>query len=221
VRRGGARALNSQIPVKLTQFGPDVDAGRCRRHLFTLAEETKRRGLRLSIDTEQSAYVDRTLEMRRSLGKVSHVGVCLQAYLYRNAYDVASLIPLGGGIRLVKGAYREPATIALPRKADVDDSYLTLATQMLEHHANLLSVFGTHDERLIDRIRHHAEAMPVPRDRFECHRLFGMQRDAQLRLAREDHCVKVRSATANSGFRGTCDAWRNVPRSFAKSMLSR
>ncbi len=188
----GARALDCHVSVKLTQLGLDVDAGRCRANLLTLAEETKRRDITLWIDMEQSSYVDRTLDMRRALRDCPHVGVCLQSYLYRTAGDLASLMPLGGGIRLVKGAYREPGNIAYPRKSDVDENYFTLATHMLAASAaGLRPVFGTHDQRLIDRIRQHADAAAVPRDAFEFHLLFGIQRAAQARLAREGHRVKV------------------------------
>ena len=219
-----ARSLDSHISVKLTQLGLDIDAGRCRAHLFTLAEETKRRRIPFWIDMEQSAYVERTLEMRRALSGFKHVGVCLQAYLHRTADDLASLIPLGGGIRLVKGAYREPATVAFPRKADVDDNYFTLATRMLEQHGNLLSVFGTHDQRLIDRIRRHADGTPVPRDRFEFHLLFGIQRDAQVRLAREGHRVKVLISYGEQWFPWYMRRLAERPANLAfvaKSMLSR
>ena len=190
-REVSARSLDSHISVKLTQLGLDVDAGRCRANLFVLAEETKRHAIRLWIDMEQSSYVDRTLDMRRALREFPHVGVCLQAYLHRTAGDLASLLPLGGGIRLVKGAYREPPNIAFPRKADVDENYFTLATQMLAQHSTLRSVFGTHDRRLIDRIRQQADAVRAPRETFEFHLLFGIERDAQVRLAREGHLVKV------------------------------
>ena len=186
-----ARSLDCHISVKLTQLGIDVDEGCCRANLFTLAEETQRRNIMLWIDMEQSAYVDRTLDMRRALRDFPHVGVCLQAYLYRTADDLASLIPLGGGVRLVKGAYREPANVAYPRKSDVDANYFRLATQMLTATVTgLRAVFGTHDRRVIDRIRQHANAS-IPRDAFEFHLLFGIQRAEQLRLAREGHRVKT------------------------------
>jgi proline dehydrogenase len=186
-----ARSLDCHISVKLTQLGIDVDEARCRANLFTLAEETQRRNIMLWIDMEQSAYVDRTLDMRRALRDFPHVGVCLQAYLYRTADDLASLIPLGGGVRLVKGAYREPATVAYPRKNDVDANYFRLATQMLAATAKgLRAVFGTHDRRVIDRIRQHANAS-IPRDAFEFHLLFGIQRAEQVRLARDGHRVKT------------------------------
>jgi proline dehydrogenase len=219
-----ARALDSHISVKLTQLGLDIDADRCRENLFTLAEDTRRRGIRLWIDMEQSSYVDRTLEMRRALRDFAHVGVCLQAYLHRTADDLASLIPLGGGIRLVKGAYREPPDVAFPRKSDVDDNYVTLARRMLEHHATLRSVFGTHDQRLIDRLRQHADGARVPRDTFEFHLLFGIQRDAQVRLARAGHLVKVLISYGEQWFPWYMRRLAERPANLvfvAKSMVSR
>jgi proline dehydrogenase len=219
-----ARSLDSHISVKLTQLGLDVDAGRCRANLLTLAEETKRDGIPLWIDMEQSSYVDRTLEMRRALSGFSHVGVCLQAYLHRTADDLASLRPLGGGIRLVKGAYREPASLAIPRKADVDENYFRLATEMLAHHASLRSVFGTHDQRLIDRIRQQADGARVPRDAFEFHLLFGIQRAAQVRLARDGYRVKVLISYGEQWFPWYMRRLAERPANLAfvaKSMLSR
>jgi proline dehydrogenase len=220
----GTRALDSHISVKLTQLGLDIDEQRCRANLFTLAEETKRRGIRLWIDMEQSSYVDRTLEMRRALRDFAHVGVCLQAYLHRTADDLASLLPLGGGVRLVKGAYREPEHVAFPRKADVDENYFRLAAQMLAQHATLRSVFGTHDTRMIERIKRHADEASVPRDAFEFHLLFGIQRDTQVRLARGGHKVKVLISYGAQWFPWYMRRLAERPANLvfvAKSMLSR
>ena len=187
------RGIDGHISVKLTQLGLDTDPQRCQASLLMLADETGRRGIRLWIDMEQSSYVERTLDMRRALRGYSHAGVCLQAYLYRTADDLASMIPLGGGIRLVKGAYREGAGAAYPRKRDVDENYFTLAKQMLAaaRVGGLRCVFGTHDQRLLGRIQEEANATAVPRDAFEFHMLYGVQRAEQLRLAREGYRVKV------------------------------
>ena len=187
-----ARSLDCHISVKLTQLGQDVDPQHCQANLLTLADETARDGVHLWIDMEQSSYVERTLDMRRSLRAYPHAGVCLQAYLYRTADDLASIIPLGGGIRLVKGAYREPPAMAYPRKKDVDENYFRLAAQMLAATATgLRPVFGTHDRELIDRIRRHAEASRISRDAYEFHLLFGIQRGEQVRLAQAGHRVKT------------------------------
>jgi len=187
------RGIDGHISVKLTQLGLDIDPQRCQATLLMLADETSRRNIKLWIDMEQSVYVERTLDMRRALRAYPHAGVCLQAYLRRTDDDLASLMPLAGGIRLVKGAYHEPPQIAYPRKRDVDENYFTLATRLLAsaRSSGLRGVFGTHDQHLIARIQRHADAAGVSRDAFEFHMLYGIHRAEQVRLAREGYRVKV------------------------------
>ena len=187
--------LSADISVKLTQLGLDVDVERCHRNVMTLVERAHPYGARIWIDMEQHAYLERTLTIyRRLLADFQNVGVCLQAYLYRTGGDLESLLPLGGGIRLVKGAYREPAGIAYPGKRDVDANYLSLATRMLQTIGQRRAprpVFGTHDARILGTIAGCAERLRVPRDAFEFHMLFGIQRAQQLRLARDGYRVRV------------------------------
>jgi proline dehydrogenase len=222
-----ARSLDCHISVKLTQLGIDVDPQRCQANLLVLADETARRGIKLWIDMEQSNYVERTLDMRRALRAYPHAGVCVQAYLYRTADDLASLIPLGGGIRLVKGAYREPANVAYPRKRDVDENYFVLATQMLgapARAAGVRPVFGTHDRQIINRLRLHADEEGVARDAFEFHLLFGVQRAEQVRLAHEGHRVKVLISYGEQWFPWYMRRLAERPANMlfvAKSMLSK
>lgn len=185
--------LESDISVKLTHLGLDVDPLQCQAALLTLVDKMSGLGIRLWIDMEQSYYVDRTLDMRRALHAYSQAGVCLQAYLHRTADDLASMMPFGGGIRLVKGAYHEPKSVAFPHKRNVDENYFKLAIEMLAavRNSGLRCAFGTHDQRLIARIQRHADATAVPRDGFEFHMLYGIQRAEQARLAREGYRVKV------------------------------
>ena len=147
------------------------------------------------IDMEQHAYVDATLQTyRRVLAEFPNVGVCLQAYLYRTGDDLRSLIPLGGGVRLVKGAYREGANVAYPKKRDVDDNFLALAKLMMgpdARAAGLRAVFGTHDTRLIKAIQRQLDATGQPRESVEFHLLYGIQRAEQVRLAREQYRARV------------------------------
>jgi proline dehydrogenase len=191
----GARHLDCHISVKLTQLGLDVAPSRCQANLRSLVESAARHATFVWIDMEQHAYVDATLEAyRRVLAEFPNVGVCLQAYLYRTREDLASLIPLGGGVRLVKGAYREPANIAYPGKHDVDDNFLALATLMMAPGARVAgfrAVFGTHDLQLIRSIQGRMHAASLPRESVEFHLLFGIQRAAQIRLARERAHVRV------------------------------
>jgi proline dehydrogenase len=195
VNKVGVSGLDCDLSVKLTQLGLDVDAEDCYANLRALAESAGRHGTWVWIDMEQHAYLERTLTIyRRLLSEFPNVGVCLQAYLYRTKQDLQSLLPLGGGIRLVKGAYREPPQIAYPKKGDVDASFMELATQMLASRTRPGApriVFGTHDRGMLDAVIQQAERAGVPRDAFEFHLLYGIQRGEQLRLAREGHRVRV------------------------------
>ena len=190
-----ASGLDCHISVKLTQLGLDVDRARCDANLRTLVARAKAQNTWVWIDMEQHSYVDATLDTyRRVLADFSNVGVCLQAYLYRTKNDLISLIPLGGGVRLVKGAYREPPDIAYARKHDVDDNFLALARMMMGPDARasrLRAVFGTHDPRLIRAIQHDIRATGLDRDSVEFHLLFGIQREEQARLARERYRARV------------------------------
>ncbi|HMA39878.1 MAG TPA: proline dehydrogenase family protein [Gemmatimonadales bacterium] len=186
------RFLPAQVSVKLTHLGLDVDRDTCLRHVRALAEKARKEGCFLWIDMEESRYVDATLDLyRRVREEGPGVGVCLQAYLRRTPQDLAALLPLSPAIRLVKGAYNEPATVALPRKTDVDAQYSTLAVPLLDAAAagRATTVFGTHDLPLIERIREQAAARKAD-GRYEVHMLYGIRSDAQRRLAGQG--VKVR-----------------------------
>jgi proline dehydrogenase len=181
--------------VKLTQLGLDVDRERCYAHLRALAERTDASGNYLWIDMEQSSYVDVTLDLTRRLrAEFPGVGVCLQAYLYRTADDLAAMIDIGAGVRLVKGAYNEPRTVAFPQKADVDANYRALGETMLGERARaagMRAVFGTHDLALIDGLRQHTVSRGLPVSAFEVHMLYGIQREAQRQLVRDGMPVRV------------------------------
>jgi len=190
-----ATAVPAEISVKPTQLGLDVDPARCHAHVRALAERAASLGNFLWIDMEQTRYVDATLDLcRRVRAERANVGVCVQAYLYRTAQDVEGLIAAGAGVRLVKGAYREPPDKAFPRKRDVDDNYLSLARRLLEgdaRKAGVRPVFGTHDPRLIQAIAAHGAARGLAARLIEYHLLYGIQRAAQQRLARAGHTVRV------------------------------
>jgi proline dehydrogenase len=191
----GANGLDCHISVKLTQLGLDVDVARCLDNLRSLAARAQEHNTFVWIDMEQHAYVDATLEAYRMVrADFPNVGVCLQAYLYRTAKDLTSLIPLGGGVRLVKGAYREGTDAAYPKKRDVNDNFLALAKQMVAPEARAAgfrAVFGTHDSRLINAIHVHLAATGQLRESVEFHLLFGIQRAEQARLVRERYRVRV------------------------------
>jgi proline dehydrogenase len=190
-----ARGMRCEPSIKLTQLGLDIDRERCFAHLRALAERAHATGNYLWIDMEQSAYVDVTLDLtRRIKAEFPRVGVCLQAYLYRTMDDLRSLIDLGIGVRIVKGAYKEPASVAMPKKSDVDENFFKLAVVMLEGLARkngFRPVFGTHDLELIARIQGHAERAGLAARDVEVHMLYGIQRAGQTRLVKEGVNLRV------------------------------
>jgi proline dehydrogenase len=187
--------LSCEPSIKLTQLGLDIDRELALDHARRLARAAHEAGSYLWVDMEQSAYVDVTLDVVRRLREESpDVGVCLQAYLYRTPEDLADMLERGVGVRLVKGAYKEPATAAYPQKADVDGHFFTLGQTMLAARAQGWpgrAVFGTHDTRLISRLREHAGAAGVAPSAYEFHMLYGIQRAEQSRLAQDGAAVRV------------------------------
>ncbi len=190
-----ATGIRCEPSIKLTQLGLDLDREQAYRNLRELAVRTDATGNYLWVDMEQSGYVDVTLDLvRRVKAEFPRVGVCLQAYLYRTKDDLAGLIEQGIGVRLVKGAYKEPSSLAWPKKADVDEQYFARAVTMLEgvSRANgFRAVFGTHDLVLIDRIAAHAERAGLRPGDYEIHMLYGIQRAAQSRLVQAGADVRV------------------------------
>jgi len=195
IPRAQSGGLSCEPSIKLTQLGLDIDPRFAARHALALAKEAQKAGSYLWVDMEQSSYVDQTLEIVRALREeVPAVGVCLQAYLRRTPADLADLGRRGIGVRLVKGAYNEPADVAFANKREVDDQYLALAKDMLAPEAvarGTRAVFGTHDVDLIRKIREHASGAGVPASACEFHMLYGIQRDEQLRLAKDGAAVRV------------------------------
>jgi proline dehydrogenase len=192
--RVAAAGLDAQISVKPTQLGLDHDAALCGRNLDRLVERADLRSNFVWIDMESSPYVDRTLDLfRKSRARSAQVGVALQAYLYRTEADLESLIPLGVAIRLVKGAYLEPADVAYPRKADVDEQFYRLACRLLtaEDRPGSLVHIATHDAALTSRILTFIDERRVPRSRYEFAMLYGIQRAHQRRLIGDGRPLRV------------------------------
>ena len=154
--RIAAEKLDVEISVKLTQLGLDFSREECERHLHDLGERARSHDNWLWVDMESTAYTDVTLDIYRRLrGAFSNTGLCVQSYLYRTAADVESLVALGSGIRLVKGAYLEPADKAYPKKEDVDANYFRIAERLLSEDARekgVRAIFGRHVPALIQRI---------------------------------------------------------------------
>jgi proline dehydrogenase len=180
--------LPAEISVKLTQLGLDLSPDFCFENLERIIQGENGKST-VWVDMEASNYAAATLEIyRRALKNHANVGLCLQAYLYRTKKDLAELLPLRPSIRLVKGAYKEPATIAFPKKADVDENYFVLAQELLRACSEgkcARAAFGTHDAQLIRRIGDFVAQQDIAKGDFEVQMLYGIQRAEQERLARE------------------------------------
>jgi proline dehydrogenase len=193
--RINASGLPAQISVKPTQLGLDLDAELCFGNLQRLVDRAAERETFVWIDMESSAYVDRTLDLfRRTRARSSRIGVALQAYLYRTEADLESLLPLGSAIRIVKGAYLEPPSLAFQKKAGVDENFYKLSCRVLgagDPPAGSLLHIATHDERLVDRLAAFVGEHRVPASAYEHAMLYGIQRPLQQRLARAGRPLRV------------------------------
>jgi len=188
--------IRSNASLKLSQLGLNVSYELCRGNVQRVVRQAAECGLFIRIDMEDTSTVDRTIELWRTLRKegLVNVGLVFQSYLYRTEKDMGAVLPEGCRLRLCKGAYKEPADLAYPKKADVDAQFFTLAVSMLEglgRRNGFRPVFGTHDANLLTRIRAHAErAGLAPRD-VEVHMLYGIQRGEQDRLVTAGAVVRV------------------------------
>jgi proline dehydrogenase len=193
LRQVKQRGLDTHVSVKLTHLGLDLNERACIDNLVAIVTEAKAVGNMVWIDMEQSHYVDRTLDIYKQVRKeFPNVGLCLQAYLYRTEKDLEGLLPYSPVIRFVKGAYKEPHSIAFKKKSDVDANFFKLTTTLMQHvKTGSKVVVGTHDTKLIRSIQDKAARLGLSKKEYEFHLLFGIQSNEQLRLAREGYSIRV------------------------------
>jgi proline dehydrogenase len=195
VTRIEAMRIACEPSIKLTQLGLDIDRGKATDHARAITTRAHAAGNYVWVDMEQSPYVDVTLDVVEALKReFPCVGVCLQAYLRRTAADLDRMIAIGAGVRLVKGAYREPSAVAFPEKSEVDANYFALSKTMLtglNGQNGARAVFGTHDPKLIADVCRHARASGIAPGTYEFHMLYGIQRAEQTRLAQAGERVRV------------------------------
>jgi proline dehydrogenase len=185
-----ARKLQSNVSLKLTQLGLNLSEAACRENVAAVARRARELDNFVRVDMESSSYTERTLAVVHDLHEAyGTVGAVIQAYLYRSGQDVEELIRRGIRVRLCKGAYDEPPTVAFPRSSQVDTAFRKLAESLLLH--GNYAALATHDERLLTGLLRWAEAHHVPREGYEIQMLYGIRRDLQARFARQGHRVRV------------------------------
>ncbi|MGA2535104.1 MAG: proline dehydrogenase family protein [Terracidiphilus sp.] len=188
-----ARKVNSNISVKLTQMGLELSPKLAEGIAESLATHAKRLGNFLRIDMEDSSLTQVTLEIVRRLHARSElrdsIGIVIQAYLYRSQSDIEQLVAEGIRVRLCKGAYKEPAEVAFPVKADVDRNYVKLSELLLD--SSTYHGLATHDEAMVAAAKAFATEKGIAPSRFEFQMLYGVRRDLQRSLVREGYNVRV------------------------------
>jgi proline dehydrogenase len=183
--------LRTNVALKLTHLGLDLDEELAFRNLEHLVAAAGRHSNFVRIDMEESRWVEATLRIYRRLRASGHdnVGAVLQAYLYRSEQDLRSLLELEPNLRIVKGAYLEPREVAYPRKSDVDSAYARLVESSLRGRG--FTAVATHDERLIEHALNVAEREGIPRERFQLQMLYGVRAQLQRELASRGYSVLV------------------------------
>lgn len=196
--------IDIELSIKLTQLGFDLSENISFQYCKEIAESVQQKlGNTLFIDMEGSAYTQRTINFYKKLKEsYNNIGLCLQAYLHRTKEDLLQLIDIDSQIRLVKGAYRESADIAFPKKADVDKNYFELAKILLEniHQKNSRVVFGTHDEILIEKIIKEAKYLGIQKDRLEFQMLYGIKNNYVRDLVRRGYKGSILIAYGESWY---------------------
>ncbi len=184
------RKLRGNVSLKLTQFGMDLSEDACRENVRELVHTGAKYGNFVRIDMESSEYTERTLRIVYDLhAETGSCGAVIQAYLKRSESDIGELNRRRIRVRLCKGAYLEPETVAIRDKADVDRNFMLLARKLLTE-GNYPGI-ATHDEKIIEAVLGFVKEQNIPAERFEFQMLYGVRRDLQTKLARDGHRVRV------------------------------
>ena len=200
--------VKANVSIKLTQIGMGLDEETCRLNLVRILEQAKKNNTFVRVDMEDTPYTDITISLYHAMLErgftTRHVGLVMQAYLYRAEADTRALLEQGTRIRLVKGAYNEPADKAYPKKVDTDANYDLLAKIMIDAalkiEDNLVSADGrippipaiaSQDDHRIEFAKKHAEKVGLPKQAIEFQMLYGIRRDLQDQLAKEGYPVRV------------------------------
>ncbi len=188
-------SMDSQVSLKLTQMGMDIDEKLCVRNVAAIVRRAKNYPTFVCIDMESSLYTTRTLNLYKLLReRFRNVGVVIQANLLRSRKDIGELIELGVNVRLCKGAYKETPDIVYTKKSDVDKNFIELMKMLFSSDALKKGVYpaiATHDENMIDWVKEYTESNRISRDKFEFQMLYGIRSKLQEKLAKEGYRMRV------------------------------
>ncbi len=185
-----ARKLSCGVSLKPTQMGLALDEAACYENIREVVKRARRSGTFVCIDMENTPYTEATIRMARRLHKegLTNAGTVLQAYLRRTGDDASLLLGEKVTVRLVKGAYKEPAEAAFQKKAEVLESFKRLIAQHFEHGA--YTVIASHDDEIIQWVKRYAESHAIPKTAFEFQMLYGLREKEQARLAEDGYRIR-------------------------------
>lgn len=191
LRRITAEGLNANVSLKMTAMGQDIDEGFLRENLGRVLDLARENEIFVRFDMESSAYTQRTLDFFRKLWDEGYhnIGVVIQSYLYRSEADIRMADELQARVRLCKGAYKEPESVAYPEKKDVDANFVKLM-QLLLSEGNYPGL-ATHDEAMIRATIDYARDKGIPNSSFEFQMLYGIRRDLQQKLVADGYNMRV------------------------------
>jgi proline dehydrogenase len=191
IARVAASDVGRNLSLKLTQLGLALDRATCTDNLRRILDAAQPRDFFIRVDMEGSQYTESTLALFERVWDLGYrnLGAVLQAYLRRSEDDLDRLVGLGARVRLVKGAYQEPRSIAYHKTSDVDAAFIRMMQALLER--GVYPAIATHDDALIDETRRFAAERSVAPDRFEFQMLFGVRRDLQHRLAQHGYRCRI------------------------------
>ena len=182
--------IDANVSIKLTALGLDISQDLCEQNVQTILERAKEQGIFVCIDMEASAYTEQTVDIVLRMHKqFEQVGTVIQSYLHRSKKDIEQLIAEGVRVRLVKGAYKEPATIAFQQKSEVDQNYVQLMLMLLAR-GNYPAI-ASHDESIINAATTFVRDHGISKQAFEFQMLYGIRRDLQEKLVQKGYDVRV------------------------------
>jgi len=186
--------LDIEISLKLTQIGFDLSFEKTLELFKEITQKAKQFNINVFIDIEDSSYVDKTIDFYQDIKEdYDNVGLCLQSYLFRTMNDIKAMIDINPWIRLVKGAYNEPGTMAFKKKKDTDENYFTISKYFLEQMQtrDIRIAFATHDLKLHEQIKNEAKIYELPNEKIEFQMLYGIKEREQISLAVQGYNVRT------------------------------
>jgi len=184
--------IDSNVSIKLTQFGLEIDPELAYQNARRIVEDAARRGNFVRVDMEGSNVTQATIDVFKRLRAefgLDDVGIVIQSYLFRTMDDARDLLKIPARIRLCKGAYNEPPEVAYPAKKDVDDNYVRVMQELLA--SGVYHGIATHDPKMIDATIEFAQREGIAKEAFEFQMLYGIRRDLQTQLARDGYRMRV------------------------------